>query len=175
MLFNVLRELRQKIGSTNEYRLQDDRVRAEDVLIHDLKGTVRFLRTDRGLLARVQAHGLLDAECARCLTGTTAPVDVDFEEEYVPTVNADTGAPVKIEDAEDTFRIDERFNLDLREGLRQYILISEPQKPLCKETCAGLCPICGQNLNENPHECQQPVDGRWSALAGLQTDIPEGN
>ena len=175
MLFNVLRELRQKIGSVSEYDLPEPSVRTDDVFLHDLEGTVGFLRTDRGLLVRVRAHGLIDAECVRCLGEARAHVDVDFEEEYVPTVDADTGAPVLIDEAEDTFRIDSRFELDLREALRQYILISEPQKPLCKETCAGLCPVCGQNLNENLHECEQPADERWSALAGLKTDIPEGN
>jgi uncharacterized protein len=175
MLFNVLRELRQGIGSVNEYELSETETRADDVVIHGLTGTVRFLRTDRGLLARVRAQGTLDEECSRCLREVRSPVYVDFEEEYVPLVDADTGAPVRLEAGDDTFRINPRFELDLREALRQYILMSEPVKPLCKADCAGLCPVCGTDLNAGPHQCEEPPDERWSALAGLKTETPEGS
>lgn len=176
MIFNVLRELRQGIGAVSEYEIDEPHVVAEDVRIDDLKGAVRFLRTDRGLLARVQAVGTEDAECSRCLTPVKAPVKVNFEEEYIPVYDPNTGAPVKLEDEDETvFRVDARYELDLREALRQYILISEPVKPLCKPDCAGLCPICGADLNAGPHECEQPTDERWSALAGLKNETPEGN
>jgi uncharacterized protein len=102
---------------------------------------------------------------------------VDFEEEYVPLIDANTGAPIRIDESEeeDTFRVDHRFELDLREALRQYILMYEPTKPLCRADCAGLCPDCGADMNIGPHECEQPTDGRWSALAGLKSETTEGN
>jgi uncharacterized protein len=105
------------------------------------------------------------------------PVTVDFEEEYVPLVDANTGAPVHVEESEDeeTFRVSARFELDLREALRQYILMYEPAKPLCRADCAGLCPVCGADMNAGPHECEQPTDERWSALSGLKIDKTEGN
>jgi uncharacterized protein len=74
---------------------------------------------------------------------------------------------------DEAFRIDNRFDLDLREALRQYILISEPIKPLCKLECAGLCPVCGADLNEGPHRCEEPTDERWNVLAGLKREIEE--
>lgn len=175
MLFNVLHELRQGIGAVNEYELREAETKVDDVLIRNLEGTVRFLRTDRGLLARVRALGTMDEECSRCLHAVLAPVEIDFEEEYVPEIDADTGTPLRTKDVEDAFRISPRFELDLREGLRQYILISEPAKPLCKAECAGLCTICGADLNAGPHECEQATDERWSTLAGLKNETPEGS
>lgn len=175
MIFNVLRELRQGIGAINEYELAEPRVVADDLRITGLQGTVRFLRTDRGLLARVRATGREDAECSRCLKPVQAPVEVDFEEEYVPAFDADTGSPVYLAADDEAFRIDPRFDLDLREALRQYILMCEPTKPLCRADCAGLCPTCGADMNAGPHECEEQADERWSALAGLTTDTPEGN
>jgi uncharacterized protein len=174
MIFNVLRELRQTIGSVNEYDLDEAQVKAGDVTIRDLQGTVQFLRTDRGLLARVRANGLMDEECSRCLAPTQSKVTAKFEEEYVPVYDANTGAPVHLseQEEEDVFRINARYELDLREGLRQYILMNEPAKPLCRPDCAGLCPTCGRDLNAGPHECEAPLDERWSALAGLRTDKP---
>jgi uncharacterized protein len=176
MLFNVLRELRQNMGSVNEYELSESQVKTGDLTLHDVNGGVRFLRTDRGLLAEVHATAIINEECSRCLAPVATPVTVDFEEEYVPRVDASTGAPVHIDpsEEEETFRISPRFELDLREALRQYILMYEPAKPLCRPDCMGLCPVCGADLNTGPHECEQPADERWSALAGLKTETTEG-
>jgi DUF177 domain-containing protein len=172
---NVHNELRQPIGSVNEYELDEPSLKADGDTVRSLHGLVRLLRTDRGLLARVDADGLIDAQCSRCLKDAQAPLHIDFEEEYVPVVDANTGAPVTIDDPEgEVFRIDKRFDLDLREGLRQYILMSEPAKPLCRAACAGLCPICGADLNAGPHECEQPADERWAALKGLGKELQEG-
>jgi uncharacterized protein len=176
MLFNVLRELRQNIGSVNEYDLSEPEVKAGDLAFRKVVGIVRFLRTDRGLLARVQATATIDEECSRCLSPAETPVTVDFEEEYVPVVDANTGAPVRIDKAEeeDTFRVNDHWELDLREALRQYILMYEPAKPLCRPDCAGLCPNCGADMNLGPHECEPPADERWSALARLRNETTEG-
>ncbi len=172
---NVLRELRQPIGSVNEYDLEEPRLEVDDSVIEDLRGTLTLLRTDRGLLATVKAEGRINDYCSRCLKEVRAPVNLDFEEEYVPVTDADTGTPIRLEDESgETFRINRRFDLDLREGLRQYILMSEPVKPLCQAACAGLCPTCGADMNAGPHDCEQPADDRWSALAGLKNEIPEG-
>jgi uncharacterized protein len=177
MLFNVLNELRQPMGSVNEYDLHEREVKAGDVTIRDLNGAVRLLRTDRGLLAKTKASGSIDEECSRCLVPTVSPVEVEFEEEYIPEFDANTGTAIYLtpEEQQDTFRISPHWELDLREGLRQYILMNEPAKPLCKPDCLGLCPACGADLNAGPHNCEPQRDERWSALAGLKTEPPEGN
>lgn len=177
MLFNVLNELRQPIGSVSEYELNEREEKTGDVTIRDLHGAVHLLRTDRGLLARTRAMGMIDEECSRCLALTVSPVSVDFEEEFIPLFDANTGGAIHLtpEEEEDAFRINLRWELDLREGLRQYILMNEPAKPLCKADCLGLCAICGADLNAGPHECEPPADERWSALTGLQKESPEGN
>jgi uncharacterized protein len=117
----------------------------------------------------------MDAKCSRCVGSVRISIPISFEEEYVPILDATTGESVRLAPDDEAFRIDERFDLDLREALRQYILISEPVKPLCNPDCAGLCPVCGADLNEGPHECEQPTDERWSLLAGLKKDLEEGN
>lgn len=172
---NVLRELRQRIGSVNEYEIEGDSLRVDEDLIEDINGTLTLLRTDRGLLATVDATGQMEAACSRCLCQVRAPVSIQFKEEFVPVVDADTGSPVRLAADDEPFRIDKRFDLDLREALRQYILISESVKPLCRAECAGLCPACGADLNAGDHDCEQAVDERWSALAGLKADDQEGN
>lgn len=175
LTLNVLTELRQRIGSANEYEIDEPYLAVDDQRIEDIRGSLRLLRTDRGLLAKVDAEGATDARCSRCDEALRIPVHLDFEEEYVPLLDPNTSATVYLAEDDETFRIDKRYELDLREGLRQYILISEPVKPLCKPDCAGLCPMCGADRNEGPHECEEPPDERWSALAGLKREIEEGN
>ena len=172
LVLNVLRELRQPMGSVSELDIAEPHLQAEDLSLHDIAGTVRLLRSDRGFLAKVIATAVMDTSCARCLKEAQVPIKVKFEEEYVPLFDAGTGSPIHIDDPdEEVFRIDKRFDLDLREGLRQYILISEPAKPLCQKACAGLCANCGADLNAGPHECEPPADERWSALAGIKNKL----
>ncbi len=116
MQFHVLRELRQSIGSVNEYDLAEDRVAVEDDVLLDLSGVAHFLRTDRGLLVTVDASAKLEAQCSRCARDVLAPMEIHFEEEYVPTVDAETGAKVYIGEEEEAFRIDPQFWLDCGRG-----------------------------------------------------------
>lgn len=175
MQFHVLRELRQKIGGVNEYDLADDRVVVDGGVLRSLTGAASFLRTDRGLLVKVDVAARLEADCSRCTGPALAPVEISFEEEYVPTVDADSGTRVCLAEDDESFRIDPQFWLDLREGLRQYILMNEPLKPLCKEDCSGLCPNCGADLNREACRCRPMTDERWDVLAGLKREIDEGN
>lgn len=73
-----------------------------------------------------------------------------------------------IEADPDEFRIDGRNHLDLSEAVRQYEQAALPIQPVCREDCAGLCPVCGQNLNERRCDCEQPEpEGAWAGLAAL--------
>ena len=174
MQLHVLQDLRHTLGSVSEYDLEEERVVAGDLVLRDLRGKVSLVRTDRGLLATMAATAKLEESCSRCLSGTLADVDVRFQEEYVPEVDVDTGARIYLADDDEAFRIDLESWLDLREGLRQYILMSEPLKPLCRDDCAGLCSRCGEDLNAGPCKCQPETDERWDALAGLKQEMDEG-
>jgi uncharacterized protein len=44
-----------------------------------------------------------------------------------------------------------------------------PDKILCRPDCAGLCPVCGKDLNAEPHEhVEESSDPRWAALEALR-------
>lgn len=61
--------------------------------------------------------------------------------------------------------------VDITDDVRQTFLLSVPLKLLCNETCRGLCPHCGTNLNLASCSCrdEQP-EGRWEALKKLRTE-----
>ena len=59
--------------------------------------------------------------------------------------------------------------LDLSGWAHDAVVLALPDKILCREDCAGLCPVCGKNLNLEPHEHEGEVgDPRWAALAELK-------
>lgn len=63
-------------------------------------------------------------------------------------------------------------NLDLAAWSRDAVALELPDKILCRADCAGLCPVCGKNLNEEPHtHDEQPTDSRWSALESLREKL----
>ena len=59
--------------------------------------------------------------------------------------------------------------IDFWPAVREQILLAAPPSPVCREECKGLCPSCGQDLNER--DCghkQLAIDPRWEALRALQ-------
>ena len=69
----------------------------------------------------------------------------------------------------DGFTIDRQHQLDLTEALRQGVLMARGLTPLCRPDCAGLCPSCGINRNDDRCDCAPPPpDPRWAALDDLK-------
>ncbi len=168
--FNVAQLLKAPIGSRREYQLDDD-IQALDRdirAVERLRGTVKLTRTASGVLATGKLHTVVAIDCRRCMRTFTSPVDIDLQEEFIPTVDVLTGRSVPTGSIEEALQIDERHMLDLTEVVRQHIILQREQYPLCDEACAGLCPVCGKNLNEGPCGCQDATDDpRWAALREL--------
>lgn len=62
--------------------------------------------------------------------------------------------------------------LQLSAWTRDAVAHELPEQILCREDCAGLCPVCGKDLNEEPHEhLQRDPDPRWAALEGLKDEL----
>jgi len=175
MQLDVLRELRQHVGSVSIYDIHEQLVRLNDVKLQDVTGALTLLRTDMGILASFVARATIQENCARCLKQVDCALDVAFEEEYIPVIDAETGARFRGNDSEEQFSIGPDFLLDLREGLRQYVLMSEPAKPLCRPDCAGICAACGSELNSAHCTCTPEIDERWGTLERLGMDKGKGS
>ncbi len=115
-------------------------------------------------------HARLDAllrmECRRCL----APVDVPVSQELELVFVADEQA---LEEDVGCYAIPSRAReVDLREALREEVLLAVPQFVECRPDCRGLCPECGANLNAGPCGCRPKRDPRWQALSDLLPGRP---
>lgn len=111
-----------------------------------------------GVLATGTAGVQLRGECARCLTEIEAEATVDLQELFLfPGTDVDDEEASRVEDE----------MIDLEPVLRDAVVLDLPFIPLCREDCAGLCPACGLNLNDDPdHDHGEATDPRWAGLAG---------
>jgi uncharacterized protein len=175
MWVNVAQLLKESIGSTRSYEV--DEVVDLDVagdsgggLVH---GDVTLTRTNRGIIAKGSFDTMVKIACSRCLNEFQCPLHLEIIEEYFPLTDIFTGAPLALpEDNPEAFTINEQHILDLTEAIRQSILIALPMKPLCREDCAGICPTCGKNLNEDSCGCShETIDPRWAKLASIKVQL----
>ena len=133
-------------------------------------GSVGLMRTQQGVLVQADLQVEAEVTCARCLRPAHTVLAVHISEEFRPSVDIRTGMrlwPEPDEFIEDELFLDEHHVLHLDEVVRQELEASIPIKPLCRPDCAGLCPHCGADLNEEQCQCAQPIDVRWEALRQL--------
>jgi uncharacterized protein len=110
-------------------------------------------------------EGVVAGSCRRCLTGTVASIDEELHLLFVESGVDEAEEP-------DVYVISAREHaLDLRPAIREEWILAVPSFAVCVESCQGLCPHCGANLNEARCSCSASVDPRWSALAALR-DAP---
>jgi uncharacterized protein len=152
--------LKQSVGfsRTFDYDLQDARL-SDDLQVSRLVGALRLTRTTQGIYVTGQLTAKLPQTCVRCLNPFNLNVDFEFEDLFAyPPERAE----------EEILAIPETGILDLAPLAREYILLEIPIQPTCKANCQGLCPVCGLDRNENPHEHEEArIDPRLSALKAL--------
>ncbi|MDN5361069.1 MAG: hypothetical protein PWP70_116 [Moorella sp. (in: firmicutes)] len=119
------------------------------------------------LVVQGQVATTLELTCDRCLARFSYPVIAPLEEEYVSTANRGLGEDEKEEKDRETRPLEDDV-LDLQLAVTEALILALPMKWLCQENCRGLCPQCGQNLNEGQCRCQtETVDPRLATLKQL--------
>ena len=119
------------------------------------------------LVGRVTTE--LELPCSRCLEPYRMPVDAPFDLRYFPAAEASKEAEAEVgdEDLEISYYRDDQ--VDLNELIREQFYLALPMKPLCSESCRGLCPQCGTNLNTGACDCAPAwEDPRLAPLKNLR-------
>jgi len=100
--------------------------------------------------------------CMRCLGFAELERDVSAREFYDPDAPAG-------DDLRSDYVVNQR--LQLAAWARDALALELPDQILCRPECAGLCPVCGKDLNAEPHEhVERQADPRWAALGSLLED-----
>jgi len=116
--------------------------------------------------------GEFETPCARCVDPVRTQLSGDFDLLFRPSgIDAD-GSEHAISTPETEIGYYEDGGLALEDVLREQVLLSLPARTLCQPDCKGLCPRCGQNLNQALCSCEDTtIDPRWNALAGLANKL----
>ena len=126
---------------------------------------LRLRNVDGSITAEGHATTTVKVLCARCGTEFELPVEADWETIYRRGPEGSAGNVETGEDGQTEWTFFEGNEIDVSSDVVQAMSLGLPMKPLCRPDCRGLCPVCGQNLNEGSCSCQaQSVDPRWAAL-----------
>ena len=102
-------------------------------------------------------------QCDRCLQDVDHTFDLNFSEEVV---SPDSFAEKSEEDDDVSFM--EGYHLNVDTLVENEILLNWPMKILCKESCKGICKVCGKNLNDGDCGCDDFVpDPRMAAIKDI--------
>jgi uncharacterized protein len=129
--------------------------------------------TRDGAILRLRGvlRGVLESACDRCLGRFMRPMDVEFDVRAILGGEEASGTESELEDEGGDSPIPlpaDAAIWDLTSVLREAVLLEIPIKNLCREDCAGLCPRCGANRNDELCSCETaPRDPRWAALGKL--------
>ncbi|HXV95925.1 MAG TPA: DUF177 domain-containing protein [Gaiellaceae bacterium] len=124
------------------------------------EAVLTLTRTSSGLVLELELATRVLGPCMRCLADAGLDVEVAAREYQA-------SSPGEAEELTTPYVADDR--LDLSAWAHDAVVLALPDKILCREDCAGLCPVCGKDLNREPHEHEgEAVDPRWQALADLR-------
>lgn len=168
MHYNVATLLRSPVGTTRAYEIAEDEFHADDLLVKGLHGKVLLTRLRENVLLQGTLDGVVTLECGRCLEPYEQPLHMELEVVFQPSVAILTGEALPPPEDDSVYVIDGHHVIDLNEAVREQVLLNLPLRPLCRPDCAGLCPICGQNLNLGPCPGHgEDIDERLAGLAAL--------
>lgn len=187
MQYNVAQLLKERIGATREYELDEDihELDAELVPVSNLTGRVHMLRTHSGILVEGDFQVRLQVICSQCAEPVEIGLEFHLEESFHPLTEVDTGRfirPDEFEGSEEelldaALLINEQHILDMREVMRQNIWLALPMVPGCVLGDPKRCPNYQRRLEEmravhqdleTPEE-EAGIDPRWAALLKLRS------
>jgi uncharacterized protein len=120
-------------------------------------------RATSGDVLRLRFTTRLHGPCMRCLRDAALDVEVDASEYHDTDPEAD-------EEMRSDYVADGM--VDLSGWARDAVAEQLPDQILCRSDCAGLCSVCGRDLNDEPHEHdEQDADPRWAALEALRDEL----
>jgi uncharacterized protein len=120
-------------------------------------------KASTGTLFELKFTTRLHGPCYRCLDDAVLEVPIATREYQATNPEGSDELKTPYLEAD---------NLDLAAWSRDAVALALPDKILCRAECAGLCPVCGKNLNNEPHTHEEETaDSRWAALEALREQL----
>jgi len=143
-----------------------------------IKGSFKVKRLGTKVIVEGFIKTELELECSRCLIPFSYPLSINFVSELYPLEDFvfRSSEPVELRKNEMEMEFYSKGTLDIEEVMSTNIILNIPTYPLCKESCKGICPYCGKNLNFEKCACKKEKtikDERWRALESLKNIFPK--
>ncbi|RKY62101.1 MAG: hypothetical protein DRP96_01135 [Candidatus Neomarinimicrobiota bacterium] len=163
---NSLKEGSQTIEMT---LTKSDLAISDKIFIKPILATLNIYKSPYQITIKAQLKTEVDLQCDRCLKTFQRSLDTSFQ-----TILNPRGSGRDTSD-ENIIPIGMHTNeVDLSPFAHDALLTELPMKNLCSETCKGICPKCGADLNNGLCTCQtSEKDERWTPLKNLLTNIEE--
>ena len=124
-----------------------------------IKGEVK---NSTGIVSvNAKAEFTLNLTCDRCAVGFDRKFSVPCEHVLVTELN---------DESNDELIVVDSLHYDIEPLISEDVLLSLPNKVLCREDCLGICHRCGKDLNDGPCDCEKETDSRWDVLSQLFED-----
>jgi len=135
----------------SELELQDPEFRFQD----SVTGAIRFRLVNNRVVADGDVATRVGTECVRCLTPITVPIQAHLDAVYENAAELLKPENKAFGNADQQISYFNGESIDPSPEVREVLMLELPTLPVCSETCKGLCPQCGKNLNEGPCDCQK--------------------
>lgn len=152
--------VKKDVGAVQMYHFSDWSLSTGTVTYTDLavSGTVLNKGAFLGLSGRIS--GQAQFICGRCLEPYFVQVEIPFAADF------HEGTPERDQEADVSWY--QGDHIDILEPVREALILAEPFKPICRETCRGLCPVCGKNLNMESCNCTtETINPKFAVLQKL--------
>ncbi len=108
---------------------------------------------------RGKLHFVTLQQCSRCLMDYPETLDLEFEVFCAKVRNPNVVSSRAVDEEDGGVHFHDGRILSIDEEIREAAILGLPMKPLCKESCAGLCPRCGEDRNQGPCRCASAAAG----------------
>ena len=130
-----------------------------DAVPEPVPAEITITRANTGTVLALRFLLRLHGPCQRCLADAVVERDLHVREYQATSPESDELTTPYVSDD----------RVDLTQWARDSLALSLPEQILCRPDCAGLCPVCGKDLNREPHVHEEAEpDPRWAALAELR-------
>ena len=108
---------------------------------------------------RGKLHLVSLQQCSRCLVDYPETLDLEFEVFCAKVQNPNVVSSRAVDEEDGGVHFHDGRILSIDQEIREAVILGLPMKPLCKESCAGLCPRCGEDRNQGPCRCARAAAG----------------
>lgn len=168
MIIDLVKVVPRRVAIETYFDATEIDLDPEDV---ELVGKAHFQGETERVEGKAHLRGTIIAQvqtaCTRCLETVEKGLTIEFEDIFVERSDDDE-IDLELDEGQLDESVAEDGTIDLKEVVREQILLAMPEHPLCTEDCRGLCPQCGGNRNLIDCKCEEnEIDPRWAALKDI--------